>query len=1019
MIIKNCLFVFLSIISLTAFAQDTLSVVKNLSFRNVGPTRGGRVTTVTGIPDQPNVFFMGSTGGGVWKTTNDGQSWNNISDGYFHTGSIGAIRVAASNPKVIYVGTGSDGLRSNVITGKGVYKSSNGGKTWEHKGLKEVGQIGAVEIDPASPDRVFVAAIGQAFAPNAERGVYRTLDGGDTWEKVLYIADTVGIVDIEFAPDNSQTLYAAAWRAERKPWTIISGGENGGIYKSTDGGDSWEKLTKGLPEGIIGKIDLAVSADDPDRLYALVEAPLGEGGLYRSHDRGASFELVSTKNELLDRPFYYCNVDANPRNADAVYVNSTGFYKSYNAGKTWTRQYTPHGDNHDIWINPNDTLVCIQSNDGGANVSRDGMKTWSTQENQSTAELYQVNVDDQFPYWIYAGQQDNSTIAVPSMPPHSSISGATAFWMAVGGCETGPVVPKPGNPNIVYANCKGRFGVYNKQTGQEKQYYVGAANMYGHNPQDLKYRFQRVSPIHVSPHNPDLVYHASQYLHRTTDDGETWETISPDLTAFTPETQVISGTPITRDITGEEFYSTIYAVMESPVEQGVIWTGANDGPVYITRNGGDDWKEITPADLPPGGRVQTLEASPHKPGKAYIAVYRYLLGDWGPYIYKTENYGETWEMLTDGTNGIPDDYPTRVIREDPDVEGLLYAGTEFGLFLSYDDGKKWYAFQQNLPVTPITDIKVFRQDLILSTMGRGFWIMDDIHPLHQSGNTAQLDQHMLFEPGDAYRVHIRGNNPNSIPYYPAPGVYFDYYLEQEVEDEIILEILNDQDQVIRAFSSEHSTEDSITEQEVSMATGFRSLGSGSTLNTAQGHHRVKWDMRHEGLWHEEAHRSGSYGTLVAPGTYQVRMNIAGQSMKKSFEIVPDPRLNEEETSLADMKAQEALSLKVLEIYNVARKMAYKYEQRKEELEAELEKDYSSSKKYSMGEELKSVENMLSKLNTAEGRYMTPQLVNQIGYLYSMLMQADQRPGQDAYDRYEELKAAFEQLKSEEEEDGSR
>jgi len=537
---------------------------KALTFRNVGPTRGGRATAVQGVTKQPGAFYMGTTGGGVWKTDDYGINWTNISDGYFNTPSIGAIKVYQNDPKIIYVGTGSDGIRSNVIIGKGVYKSDNAGKSWSYIGLPKAGQIGAVEIHPTNPDVVFVAAQGQPFEKNEDRGVYRTKDGGKNWERVLYHSDSVGAVDIEFAPNNPDIIYAAMWRNERKPWTIISGANKiGGVYKSTDGGNNWKKITKGLPQGLIGKIDFAVSPANPNRLWALVEAPKEERGVYRSDDQGESFVLVSAKKELTDRPFYYCNIEANPLNADVIFVLATNFYKSVNGGKTWKEIEPPHGDNHDIWINPTDTSLFIQSNDGGANVTTNGGRSWSTQENQPTAELYQVEVDDQHPYWLYAGQQDNTTIAVPSLPPYDAPGGASAFWMAVGGCETGPAVPKPGNPNIVYSNCKGRFGVYDKKSGQERQYYVGATNIYGHNPKDLKYRFQRVSPIYVSTHNPNVVYHASQFLHKTTDDGVTWETISADLTANEPGKQVISGAPITRDITGEEYYSTIYEINES------------------------------------------------------------------------------------------------------------------------------------------------------------------------------------------------------------------------------------------------------------------------------------------------------------------------------------------------------------------------------------------------------------------------------------------------------------------------
>ncbi|RME42614.1 MAG: hypothetical protein D6796_14150, partial [Caldilineae bacterium] len=518
-----------------------------------------------------------------------------------------------------------------------------------------------MEIHPTDHNVAFVAAIGQPFKPNAQRGVFRTRDGGKSWEKVLFLSDTTGFADIELLPSNPNILFAAAWRAERKPWTIISGGKENGIYKSVDGGDSWTKLTNGLPTDLVGKIDLAVSRADSRVLYALVEAPGKQGGLYRSDDQGESFRQVSDKPELLHRPFYFCNVEADPTDPDHVFVMALRLYESKDGGKTWGTIPTPHGDDHDLWIHPENPRILIEANDGGANVSLDGGKSWSSQFNQPTAELYQVEVDNQHPYWLYAGQQDNySAIAVPSLPPHSHQLGGGAFLLDVGGCETGPAVPHPTNPDIVFSNCKGRFSVFNKTTGQDQRYDVGAANMYGHNPRDLRYRFQRVSPIHVSPHDPDVVYHCSQFVHRSTDGGKSWETISPDLTAFPPDRQVISGSPITRDITGEEFYSTIYSIRESKLQKGLIWVGANDGPVHLTRDGGQSWQNVTPGSLPPGGRVDCVEPSPHDPAKAYIAVLRYQLGDERPYIYRTDDFGKSWTLLTDGRNGIPADHPTRV-----------------------------------------------------------------------------------------------------------------------------------------------------------------------------------------------------------------------------------------------------------------------------------------------------------------------------------------------------------------------
>ncbi|MFT5954844.1 MAG: photosystem II stability/assembly factor-like uncharacterized protein, partial [Cyclobacteriaceae bacterium] len=655
---KSLGFIFLSLVGAFAVqAQADLSIYK---FRSLGPDRGGRVTAVAGTVAQDGLFFLGATGGGVWRSTDYGTTWENVSDGFFETPSIGAITIDQKDPNIIYVGTGSDGLRSNVILGKGMYKSVDGGDSWTAIGLSKVGQIGEVVIHPSNYNVVYVSAIGNPFGPNPERGIYKTMDGGLTWDKILYVSETVGFYDVEMLPGNPEVLFATAWKAERKPWTIISGGSSaeGGIYKSVNGGKAWAKITEGLPSGLIGKIDVGLTPADSKVVYALIEAPGDEGGMYRSNDQGKSFEQVSSDGGIRTRPFYYTNVKVDPKNSDKLYVMATGYFRSDDGGKNWTRMRPPHGDNHDMWIHPNRPDLFIQSNDGGANVTFNGGKTWSSQFNQPTAEIYQVEVDDQYPYWLYGGQQDNySTIAVPSLAPDGRQGNRSAYIINTGGCETGPAVPKPGNSDLVYANCKGRFSVFDKSTGTEASYDVGAYFMYGHNPSELPYRFQRVSPIHVSPHNPDVVYHTSQFVHKTTDDGVTWETISPDLTAFEPSKQVISGSPITRDITGEEFYSTIYAIRESPVQAGVIWVGANDGPVHVTTDGGDNWSNVTPSKLLPGGRVDAVEPSPHDAQKAYFSVLRYQLGDFRPYIYRTMDNGKKWELLTDGSNGIPIDYP--------------------------------------------------------------------------------------------------------------------------------------------------------------------------------------------------------------------------------------------------------------------------------------------------------------------------------------------------------------------------
>ncbi len=962
-----------------ALTDDVLSA---LTFRNVGPTRGGRVTTVASHPDHQGTFYMGATGGGVWKTDDYGQSWKNISDGYFQTGSIGSIAVAPSNPKILFVGTGSDGLRSNVIIGKGIYRSNDAGKTWTRLGLEQSGQITSVLIHPRDTNIVYAAAIGNPFKNNPERGIYKSTNGGQDWSLIYHHSDSVGVVDLEFAPGNPQILYASLWRARRKPWTIISGAAKvGGLLKSANGGVSWQQLHHGLPQGLIGKSDLAVCPTSPQSVWALIEAPHGEGGVFVSHDQGETFAQISTKKELLDRPFYYCNIDVNPLNPKTLYVNSTRFWKSTNGGKTWSSQATPHGDNHDMWIHPADSNLFVQANDGGANVTRDGGRTWSSILNQPTAELYQVAVDDQYPYWLYAGQQDNSTIAVPSHPPYRTTTGPQQFWRSTGGCETGPVIPKPGAPHIVYANCKGRFGVFNQQTGQEKQYYVGATNIYGHHPKDLKFRFQRVAPIHVSPHNPDVIYHASQYVHKTTDDGKTWEIISPDLTAFKPETQVISGTPITRDITGEEYFSTIYAVQESAIDRGLIWVGSNDGLVHVTRDGGQNWSKVTPPLLPPHARIQTIEPSRHRAGRAYVAAYRYLMGDFKPYIFKTDNFGASWSLLTSGSNGIPNDHPTRVVREDPEVAEILYAGTEFGLFISTDEGENWTTFQQNLPVTPITDIKLAHGDLILSTMGRSFWILDQIATVRQAVKTT-LTSHVLFHPDPAIRTRYRSSA--SIPTYPSPGLVIDYYLGAKPSREVRIEITDMNGMVIRRFSSLKPQPEK--ENEEDMATGEGYQAPAVKIFDSAGGHRVIWDMRNEGLKRNSDRHIP--GPLVAPGKFRMTLFVDDHAYTNEVEVKMDPRIAQHLSEDA-LSQQEDLQLKILDALKRALSLRKSIEDRKKEL----------------GENAQIPEDLLAMdaaLNTADGRYHQPKLIDQLRYLYSMLDRADQMPGKDAYERYDHL-----------------
>ena len=663
----------------------------------------------------------------------------------------------------------------------------------------------------------------------------------------------------------------------------------------------------------------------------------------------------------------------------------------------------PHGDNHDIWMNPKNPQLLIQANDGGANVSFNGGETWSTQFNQPTAELYQVEVDDQYPYWLYAGQQDNyTTIAVPSFPPNGVQNPGTAWIINTGGCETGPAVPKPGNHNIVYANCKGRFGVFNKLTGVEKSYYVGASNIYGHNPKDLKYRFQRVSPVHVSPHNPDVVYHGSQFLHKTDSDGYEWETISPDLTAFEADKQVISGSPITRDITGEEYYSTLYSIRESTLKEGLIWTGSNDGVISVTQDGGKTWKNVTPKKLPKGGRVESIAPSHHDMGTAYIAVDRHLLGDEKPYLYKTTNYGASWTLLSTESNGIPGDHTTRVLREDPVRSGLLYAGTEYGVFVSFDDGASWKSFQQNLPVTPITDIKIFRGDLVLSTMGRGFWILDNITALRDAAMTSLDKTPHLFKPDNTVRYRfplVRASN--SFPKYPRTAVIIDYYLPEKTEG-LKLEILNGKNEAIVAMLSDSTLlKSSVSEEEdMNLSTTFRYVNT--KLESKKGLNRFAWDLREKGAWHKETKRRYQNGPLVLPGKYTARLTVGSQSMTQDFEVVMDPRVKADGMTKDLFEKQYDMQQKILDLLSDARQFQDKLE--KECKSLETKKGEANKKR------LETLQGAIKQLKNDKGAYPQQMLVAQIAYINYMVNSSDQVVGKDVLDRYDELKSELMEIK---------
>ena len=988
-----------------------------LRYRSIGPARGGRVTTVTGVPSQPFTFYMGSTGGGVWKTVDAGQNWGNVTDGQIGVGSMGAIDVSQSDPNTIYIGTGSDGFRSNVSIGDGVYKSTDAGKTWAPVGLRDVGNIGGIRVHPSNPDVAFVAAIGNPFKPNVDRGVFRTNDGGKSWHKVLFVSDSTGAVDVEFQPGNPNVVFAAMWRGERKPWTIISGAREGGIYRSTDGGDNWTKVTNGLPNELVGKANIAVSNANPNRIYVLIEAKPGSG-LYRSDDGGQSFQLASTFAQIITRPFYYTTITADPKNADVVYAGSEGFFKSTDAGKTWQQFRTPHGDNHDMWINPNNSDVMIQSNDGGANISLNGGRTWSTQYNQPTAEIYQVYVDNQFPYRLYGAQQDNSTLIVPSLPTWSGrLDDPAQAWRTGPGCETGPIMPHPTNADTVYGSCKGQYSRMSMRTGEEKQYWVGAQSLYGNPGKDLIFRFQRVSPMEISPHDPRTIYYGSQYVHRTRDEGVTWEKISPDLTANDPKYQDRpSGEPITIDVTGEEYYSVIYAIEESPLEAGVIWTGANDGPFYVTRDNGKTWTNVTPKVQPPGCRVQSIDPSPHRKGSAYYSVLCYQLGDFEPYIWRTDDYGKTWARLTDGKNGIPNNEPTRVAREDPDREGLVYAGTEFGMYVSFDNGKRWQPLQLNLPATPVTDLKIHKKDLVLSTQGRSFWILDNLTPLHQLSDVITGTGN-LFRPRDTYRFRytagfggVESNRSNPAdPQYPPAGAMIDYWLPNGTTGAVTLEVVDGTGTVIRRFSSEGAGErEQSPEQPGMRAPEMVTVGT-PRLPNATGLNRFTWDLTLAPPVDPSRERGGGggggrgSGPVVVPGSYTLRLAAGGKTMTQPLTVLIDPREAKDGVTLADLREQFQHNMRVRDMVSEVNQLVANVESARQRL-----KNASGP----AADTLRRLDALRAKLVTPAVRYSKPELQAHIQYLYSLTTQADQKIGRDAIDRLKVLRTELDQRQAE-------
>jgi len=969
------------------------SLFSAMKYRSVGPTRGGRATAIAGVPEKPFTFYMGGSGSGVWKTEDAGTSWNNISDGQIKVGSIGAIAVADSDENVVYVGTGSAAPRGNISNGIGVYRSTDAGTTWKHVGLPKAGLIGQIQIHPKNPDLVYAAVLGNIFGPNAERGVYRSKDGGANWEQVLFVNDSTGAVDISMDLNNPRVMYAGMWQAERKPWTLIDGGKNGGIYKTVDGGDTWKKLAGGLPNGLLGKIGISVSKANSNKVYALIQAEKeSAGGVYVSNNAGKNWSKVNSNHKLRQRGWYYSHITSDPTDENTVYASNTGLYRSTDGGRTFDRIRAPHGDDHGVWVNPNNPKIMINCNDGGADVTLNGGKTWSTQLNQPTAEFYRVTVDNQFPYRLYAGQQDNSTISVSSKGQR----GLTPYedWFNAGGSESGDVAVDPSNPNIIYAGTySGEITIMNRATGQVRQVTAYPHYTEGTEQRDLKYRWQWNFPIAISPHNTNEVYHTSNYVHRSTNGGQTWETISPDLTNAIDKYHDIPGGPIQHDATGVEVYSTIFAFEISQDENGVMWAGSDDGLVHITKDDGKNWQDITPKGMPTEGTVNKIELSTHQKGRAFIAVYKYRDNDFRPYIFMTNNYGRNWKLLTDGTNGIPEDHFVRSVAEDPDKKGLLYAGTEFGMYVSFNEGKNWQPLQLNLPHVPITDIEVHRKDLVLSTQGRAFWIMDDLSPLHEIAGASTSDD--LFYPvRDVYRTSVSNSNP-----------VFNFHLS-EIDTALTykFEIMDANNEVILTYSNKAEKDE-------------------LKLKLKKGHNQMSWNMRYPGpklvpdLVSMVINPNVS-GPRAVPGSYIVRLS-AGDKMEftKGFEILRDPRWTDVEQ--ADYQAQfdlvEEMKAMITESHEVIKNLRAIRSQ--VTLMSKLSQDagYSENVKQAVEKldvELTDVENLViqNKAKTSQDAINYPRVfTNHIGRLYGVLNNAQDKPTGGVLERYEDLDVEFEKI----------
>jgi photosystem II stability/assembly factor-like uncharacterized protein len=875
------------------------SLFQALQWRGIGPYRGGRALAVAGIPGESSTFYFGAVAGGVWKTTDRGGTWEVLTDGT-PISSVGAIAVAPSQHDVIYVGTGEAAPRGNMTYGDGVYKSTDGGKTWNHVGLRDSRQIGALIIDPANPDIVLVAALGHAFGPNTERGVFRTTDGGKSWARVLYKDENTGAIDISFDPHDARIVWAALWQARRQPWNFSSGGPGSGLYRSTDGGVTWKQLTgNGLPAGTLGRIHVSVSAADSSRVYAMIEA--GEGGLYRSDDGGTHWQRVNDDGRLSQRAWYFSTILADPKDRDTVYAANTGLFRSTDAGKSFELLPARHGDHHGIWIDPVNPDHIIESSDGGASISFDRGKTWSTQYNQPTAQFYHVSVDTRFPYYAYGAQQDNSSVAIASRSDEGAI--VQRDWYDASNGEAGFVLADPRDANIVYGTNENLINRFNKHTMQMQVISAWPVDASGHAAKDLEHRFNWTSPLAMSPFDPDTLYYGMERLYKTTDDGHSWNAISPDLTRNDKSKQQASGGPITKDITSVEYYDTIFAIAESPLSKGMIWVGTDDGLIQLTRDGGGSWSNVTPHDMPAWSTISMIEPSRFEANTAYVAVDRHKLDDIKPYVFMTSDAGKTWTRIDPG---LPEGSFVHVVREDSVKRGLLYAATETGVFVSFDNGRHWQSLQLNLPRTPIHDLVVKDDDLIVATHGRSFWILDDVTPLREVEAAAAASGAYLYKPAIGHRLYYPDAVDTRPPsgQNPPSGMPIDYYLPAAPTGPLLIDILDAQGSVVRHLTSVKTEQ---AEQPPEWPDQVRPI---NTLPAAAGMNRFVWNLRYD----DPVQIPGAFyaglpprGPVALPGEYTVRLTYEGQTHTAPLNLKADPRVK---GPLTGMQEKFALSMEV-------------------------------------------------------------------------------------------------------------